>query len=165
MSGPVDPQRPCEFPGALLLPRRGAEQDWAVEMALAALDEHAIGERPACTDLITTADGIRIASQRPGLCSPELQELSRTALGASHGDWDRLFREDPAAFRAAAADGYVLHKQAAVLATRGPDGRLRRSQVVHARQEKVLRDYTAGLLRTAALATKPETEKPSPHTP
>ncbi|MFE5869250.1 hypothetical protein ACFQ6V_11420 [Streptomyces roseifaciens] len=161
MSGPADPQRPCEFPGALLLPRKGAEQDWAVETALAALDEHAIGEGPACTDLTTAADGIRIAALRPGLCSRELQDLSRTALGESHGDWARLSREDPAAFRAAAAGTYVLRTQVATLATRGPDGRPGRSQLVHARQDKVLRAYMAGLVRTAALAAKAESESVS----
>ncbi|MGW7050521.1 hypothetical protein [Streptomyces sp. NPDC054887] len=149
VSGPADPRHPCEFPGALLLSRRGAEQDWAVETTLAALDAQPLGDGPACATLTTTAQGIELVSLRPGLCAVELRQLSRTALGEDHDGWARLSREDPAAFHASAASPYVARRQAAVLLTREPDGRRGHRRVVHERQAEVLRDYTAALVATA----------------
>ncbi|MET9695316.1 hypothetical protein ABZY31_00060 [Streptomyces sp. NPDC006529] len=140
---------PCEFPGALLRPRRGAEQDWAVETALEAMAAHGAGDGPACVDLTTTADGIAPAGIRPGLCASDLLGLARTALGEDQREWAELARADPAAFRGAAARPYAMCRQAARLVTRDPDGPRRETTLLHARQDRVLHDYAVGLLTSA----------------
>ncbi|MFF9050900.1 hypothetical protein ACF09Z_07025 [Streptomyces erythrochromogenes] len=139
----------CEFPGALLLPRRGAEQDWAVETALAQLAGHGAGDGPSCLDLTTTAGGIEPAGYRPGLCASDLLGLARTALGEGQREWAELARADPAAFHGTAARPYAMRRQAACLVTRDPDGPRRDVTLLHARQDRVLRDYTVGLLTSA----------------
>ncbi|MCZ7460686.1 hypothetical protein [Streptomyces sp. WMMC940] len=142
-------QRPCEFSGALLLPRRGAEQRWAVETAVAALEEHGVGDGPACVDLTTTATGIELGAVRGGLCRSDLLELSRAALGDGHREWADLAVDHPADFRTAAGVPYVVLRHAATVTLRSPDGPGspdRRVRLLHPRQQDVLRAYTAALL-------------------
>ncbi|CAL9582381.1 hypothetical protein [Streptomyces sp. enrichment culture] len=150
VSGPADHRRrACEFAFALLLPRRGTEQDWAAETALCALDERRFGDGPVCVDLATTVDGIAVDALRPGLCGPDLLETSRAALGEGHQEWSELARSDPAAFRAAASEGYVLLRHAAVVTDCGPAGPGGRVPVVHVREHRVMRAYAAALLAHA----------------
>ncbi|MFB6548561.1 hypothetical protein [Streptomyces sp. NPDC056405] len=161
MSGPADRQRPCDFAFALLLPRRGTEQDWAAETALGALEERWCGDGPVCVDLTTTVDGIAVDALRPGLCGADLLEVSRAALGAGHQEWAELADHDPSAFHSTASDGYLLLRHAAVVddcAATGPGGRVR---IVHAREHRVLRAYVAALLANAGAAREPS--GPDPH--
>ncbi|MBB1259046.1 hypothetical protein [Streptomyces alkaliterrae] len=154
VSGAADPRTPCEFPGALLLPRRGAEQDWAVDTALTALHRRGVhGPGPACVDLAVTADGITPAALRVGLCAERLRALTRDALGEDQADWAALAHRDPAAFRTAADRPYVVRRPAAALAVPGPDGLPHRAEVVDRRPEPALRAYTAAV---SALAERPE---------
>ncbi|MFF8402803.1 PLP-dependent aminotransferase family protein [Streptomyces sp. NPDC014846] len=154
VSGPADPGRPCAFPDTLLLPRRGAEQDWAAEVALAALDERDLGDGPACVDLTTTAEGVRFTALRPGLCHPDLLELSRAALGDGHREWADLSRTRPASFHATAAQPYALRRHAAAVTTHTQDGP-GRVHVLHRRSEHVLRAYTAARLARSATTPGP----------
>ncbi|CAL9480986.1 PLP-dependent aminotransferase family protein [Streptomyces sp. enrichment culture] len=154
VGGPADPGRPCVFPDALLLPRRGAEQDWAAQLALAALDERGVGDGPACVDLTTTAGGVRFTALRPGLCHPDLMELSRAALGGGHREWTDLSRSRPASFHATAAQPYALHRHAAAVTTHTQDGP-GRLHVLHRRPEHVLRAYAAARLARSAAPPAP----------
>ncbi|MCZ4085688.1 hypothetical protein [Streptomyces antarcticus] len=147
--GTAAAEDPCEFPGALLLPRKGAEQDWALETALAAIRAYGAGDGPACVDLTTTADGIEPAGLRSGLCASDLLGLARTALGEGQQEWAELACEDPAAFHGTAAQPYTMRQQAACLVTRDRDSPRRNVRLLHARQDTVLRDYTVGLLPSA----------------
>ena len=157
VGGPVDPGRPCAFPDALLLPRRGAEQDWAAQVALAALDEQGLGDGPACVDLTTTAGGVRFTALRPGLCAPDLMELSQAALGGGHREWTDLSRSRPASFHTTAAQPYALRRHAAAVTTHTQDGP-GRVHILHRRSEHVLRAYAAA--RLARSATTPAPPKP-----
>ncbi|WP_236241608.1 hypothetical protein [Streptomyces sp. CC228A] len=148
------PDRSCAHPAALLLPRRGAEQDWAVETVLAALRERGAPDGPACAALTTDADGIALVRLRGGLCDADLLELGRAALGAGQREWAALADSDPAAFRAAADAPYALRRQAAVV--RGPQPGGGPVHVVHRRAEEVLRAYTADLLSGAPRPRPPE---------
>ncbi|MFJ3922599.1 hypothetical protein [Streptomyces sp. NPDC090022] len=161
--GTAAAEHPCEFPGALLLPRKGAEQDWAVETALAAAVAHGAGDGPACVDLTTTAGGIEPAGLRTGVCASDLLDLARTALGEDQREWAELARTDPAAFRAAARRPYSMRQRAACLVTRDPAGPRRDVRLLHARQDTVLRDYTVGLLASAGTtdATAGDETRPS----
>ncbi|WP_306320201.1 MULTISPECIES: hypothetical protein [unclassified Streptomyces] len=146
VAGPAaESERRCAFPYALLLPRRGAEQDWAAELALAALDERATGDGPACVDLTTPAEGVRFTALRPGLCHPDLMELSRAALGGGHREWTDLSRDRPTVFHTAAARPYTLHRHAAAVTTHTEDGP-DRVHVLHRRPEHVLRAFAAARL-------------------
>ncbi|MFH8702402.1 hypothetical protein [Streptomyces rubrogriseus] len=149
VSRPADPRPACEPVVALLLPRRGTEQDWAAETALRALGEQRLGDGPVCVDLATTVDGIAVDTLRPGLCEPGLLEASRAALGEGHQEWAELARGNPSAFHAAASDGYVLLRHAAVVTECDPAGPGGRVPVVHAREHRVLRAYGAALLAHA----------------
>ncbi|WP_175407859.1 hypothetical protein [Streptomyces sp. TRM64462] len=139
----TDTVSPCALPTALLLPRRGAEQDWAVETVLAALRERGGGDGPSCATLSTSADGIRLTSLRRGLCDADLLELARTGLGEGQREWAALAARDPAAFHAAAPAPYVLRRHAAAFHVRRPDGG-GHARLVHRRSEEVLRAFTAG---------------------
>ncbi|MFI5861038.1 hypothetical protein [Streptomyces sp. NPDC051546] len=153
----------CEFPGALLLPRRGAEQDWGVETALAA---YGGGDGPACVDLTTTSGGIEPAGFRRGLCASDLLGLTRTALGEGQQEWADLARAAPAAFHGTAARPYVMCRQAACLVTRDREGPHRDVKLLHARQDRVLRDYTVGLLTSdGATVATPDADGPLPSHP
>ncbi|MEV1047757.1 hypothetical protein [Streptomyces sp. NPDC049916] len=146
VSGPAGRREGCAFPFALLLRRRGTEQDWAAETALGALAGRR-ADGPVCVDLTTTVHGIEVGALRPGLCGTDLLEASRTALGEGHREWARRADEDPSAFHAAASGSYVLRRHAAVLAGQGPRGRGGGPvRVVHEREQPVLRAYAAALL-------------------
>ncbi|PCG86026.1 hypothetical protein CIB93_11010 [Streptomyces sp. WZ.A104] len=149
VSGPADRRRACEFTFALLLRRRGPEQDWAAETALGALEE-GFDDGPVCVDLTTTVHGIEVDALRPGLCGADLLEASRAALGEGHQEWAKLAHEDPQAFRAGASGSYVLLRHAAVMAGVGT-GRGERPpvHVVHEREHRVLRAYAAALAAKA----------------
>ncbi|WP_051807523.1 hypothetical protein [Streptomyces sp. NRRL F-2664] len=159
--GTAAEEHACEFPGALLLPRKGAEQDWAVETALAAVLEQCPADGPVCVNLTTTAGGIEAEGLRTGLCASDLLNLARTALGEDQREWAELARADPAAFHATAAQPYTLRQQAACLITRGPNGPHKDVTLLHARQDTVLRDYTVGLLASAGATDATETARPS----
>ncbi|MCM2578517.1 hypothetical protein [Streptomyces meridianus] len=116
--GPPDVS--CAFPSALLLPRRGAEQEWAVECALTALCTSGPASGPACVDLDTGTDGIKVSSVRAGLCTPELRELARTSTGEGQEGWAALAAEQPGAFRARAGSDYRMARHAAVVSVASP---------------------------------------------
>ncbi|OII62933.1 hypothetical protein BJP40_26420 [Streptomyces sp. CC53] len=141
------PDTSCVYPAALLLPRRGAEQDWAVETVLAALRERGAPDGPACAALTTDADGIGLVRLSSGPCDADLLELGRAALGRGQREWAALAARDPAAFHAAADAPYVLRRQAALV--RGPRPGRRPVHMVHRRSEAVLRAFTADLLSGA----------------
>lgn len=164
LGAPAD-DLPCAFSGALLLPRRGAEQRWAVETAVATLDEGDAGDGPVCVDLTTTAEGIEPGAVRPGLCrSEELLELARAATGDGQREWADLARDAPAAFHARAGDPYPLQRHAAAVTLRSPDGPGspdRRVRLLHRRPQDVLRGYTTALLANAANdSTTPDASRP-----
>jgi hypothetical protein len=146
VGGVAEPERRCAFPRALLLPRRGTEQDWAVDSALIAVEEQRIGDGSLCVDLATTLDGITVTGLRPGLCGSELLELSRAALGEGHEEWAERARRDPRTFHAVAAGHYVLLRHAAAVADRDPARPGGRALIVHEREHPVLRAYIAALL-------------------
>ncbi|MCS0600540.1 PLP-dependent aminotransferase family protein [Streptomyces sp. LP11] len=158
VGGPVDPGRPCAFPDALLLPRRGAEQDWAAQIAFAALDEQGLGDGPACVDLTTTAKGVRFTALRAGLCHPDLMELAHAALGDGHREWTDLSRSRPVSFHATAAQPYALRQHAAAVTTHTQDGP-GRLHVLHRRSEHVLRAYAAARLARSATTPAPSTSQ------
>ncbi|MFD7093329.1 hypothetical protein [Streptomyces xanthophaeus] len=149
VSGPPGQQQPCTFALALLLPRRGTEQDWAAETALGAVEEQRFRDGPVCVDLTTTVDGIVVDALRPGLCGSDLLETSRTALGKGQHDWAELALEDPSAFHAAASERYVMRRHAAVVTVGAPMGSGCPVHIVHEREPRVLKAYVAALLAIA----------------
>jgi len=155
VSDPAGQGQACEFGFALLLPRNGAEQDWAAETALGALKEQRLGNGPVCVDLTTTVDGIAVGALRPGLCGADLLEVSREALGEGHQEWAELAHGDPSAFHSVASDGYVLLRHAAIVAGRDPTGPGGRVRIVHVREHRVLGAYVAALLSNAGVDSEP----------
>ncbi|MFD4024070.1 hypothetical protein ACFWRV_11200 [Streptomyces sp. NPDC058576] len=149
VSVPADQQQACKFAFALLLPRRGTEQDWAAETALRAVEDQRFRDGPVCVDLTTTVDGIAVDALRPGLCGSDLLEMSRAALGEGQQEWAELAHEDPSAFHAAASDSYVMLRHAAVVTERDPMGPGVPIHIVHEREPRVLQAYVAALLANA----------------
>ncbi|WP_328318229.1 hypothetical protein [Streptomyces sp. NBC_00388] len=149
VSVPVGRQPACKFAFALLLPRRGPEQDWAAEIALGAVEEQRLRDGPVCVDLTTTVDGISVEALRPGLCGSDLLEISRAALGEGQQEWAGLAHRDAPAFHALASDSYVMLRHAAVVTVGGPAGPGGSTHIVHEREHRVLRAYMAALLANA----------------
>ncbi|GAA3181897.1 MULTISPECIES: hypothetical protein [Streptomyces] len=150
VSGPAGPRHPCDFPVALLLPRAGAEQDWAVETTLEGLEGHGSGDGPACVDLATSADGIRFLALRPGLCAPDLLDLSHAALGQGHREWARLAADAPGAFRPRALEAYAPRWYATSVLTGSGGAHRTRVNLLHSLPHQALYAYAAGLLANAA---------------
>ncbi|WP_318199479.1 hypothetical protein [Streptomyces sp. SCL15-4] len=149
VGGPAGASHPCAFHAAYLLPRRGPEQDWAVDTVLGALDErHACDDGPLCADLATTRNGMAVTALRPGLCAPFLLELSRTALGLGQREWAELAGGSPRAFHATASGDYRMYRYAAAVALPVRAGGCRVRQVVDEWEQPVLRAYAAALLAT-----------------